>query len=171
MSDQPDDRRGFLGMTLLGVTAGTLAGSASSTSGAEQAQAGAGPKGLFPQGAPAAARGYSPGVSAEGQRLIFVSGQGPADMKADMETQIRQTMERIGLVLKEGGASWRDVVMVRSYFTDIARDLPIFRKVRTEFYQQPYPASTAVGVTALATPDLHVEIEAIAVVSTMVQKL
>jgi enamine deaminase RidA (YjgF/YER057c/UK114 family) len=52
---------------------------------------------------------------------------------------------------------------VRSYFMNITRDLPIFRKVRREYLKQPYPASTAVGVTALAFPGLEIEIEAIAV--------
>jgi enamine deaminase RidA (YjgF/YER057c/UK114 family) len=121
-------------------------------------------RGLFPEGAPAAAPGYSPGVAAEGRRVVFVSGQGPQDLKADMETQVRQTFDRIGLVLKAGGASFRDVVMVRAYFVHLARDLPVYRKVRTDYLAEPYPASTAVGVTELAIPGLEVEIEAVAVV-------
>jgi enamine deaminase RidA (YjgF/YER057c/UK114 family) len=67
-------------------------------------------------------------------------------------------------VLEAAGASWSNVVMIRSYFVNIQRDLPLLRKVRREFLVEPYPASTAVGVTALATPDLHVEIEAIAMI-------
>jgi enamine deaminase RidA (YjgF/YER057c/UK114 family) len=121
--------------------------------------------GLSPEGAPAADVGYSPGIAAAGRRVIFVSGQGPEDYDADLETQIRQTFHRIGAVLKAGGAGFRDIAMMRSYFVNIQRDLPIFRKVRREFLVKPYPASTAVGVTALATPRLQVEIEAIAVVA------
>jgi enamine deaminase RidA (YjgF/YER057c/UK114 family) len=92
-----------------------------------------------------------------------VSGQGPSDVKAAMELQIRQTFDRIGLVLKAGGASFRDVVMMRAYFVHLARDLPIYRQVRRDYLAEPYPASTAVGVTELATPGLEVEIEAVAV--------
>jgi enamine deaminase RidA (YjgF/YER057c/UK114 family) len=121
--------------------------------------------GLYPEGAPAADVGYSPGIAAAGPRVIFVSGQGPADYDADMEVQIRQTFQRIGAVLKAGGTSFRDVAMMRSYFVNIQRDLAVFRKVRREFLTKPYPASTAVGVTALATPRLQVEIEAIALVA------
>jgi enamine deaminase RidA (YjgF/YER057c/UK114 family) len=121
-------------------------------------------QGLYPAGAPAAASGYSPGIRAEGQRVIFVSGQGPDDLKAGMEAQIRQTFDRIGLVLRAGGASFRDVVMVRAYFVHLARDLPVYRKVRKDYLSEPYPASTAVGVTELAIPGLEVEIEAIAIV-------
>jgi len=120
-------------------------------------------QGLYPQGAPAAASGYSPGIRVEGRRVIFVSGQGSKDLKADIEVQIRQTFDRIGMVLKAGGASFRDVVMLRAYFVHLSRDLPAYRKVRQDYLSEPYPASTAVGVTELAIPGLGVEIEAVAV--------
>ena len=84
-------------------------------------------------------------------------------MDADMEKQIRQTFERIGKVLEAAGGSLKNVVMLRSYFVDIARDLPVYRKVRKEYLSKPYPGSTAVGVTALAIPGLQIEIEAVAV--------
>jgi enamine deaminase RidA (YjgF/YER057c/UK114 family) len=121
-------------------------------------------KGLFPQGAPAAASGYSPGIVATGKRVVLVSGQGPQDLKADMEMQMRQTFDRIGLVLKAGGASFRNVVMLRAYFVHLSRDLPAYRKVRLDYLVEPYPASTAVGVTELAIQGLEIEIEAIAIV-------
>jgi enamine deaminase RidA (YjgF/YER057c/UK114 family) len=76
---------------------------------------------------------------------------------------LRQTFNRIGLVLKAGGASFRNVVMLRAYFVHLTRDLPVYRKVRTEFLLEPYPASTAVGVTELAIQGLEIEIEAIAI--------
>jgi enamine deaminase RidA (YjgF/YER057c/UK114 family) len=158
------DRRNFVGLALLGATAGCLTESSLNAGEADDEKASARLQGLFPQDAPAAAPGYSPGIRAEGKRVIFVSGQGPKDLDSDMETQIRQTFERIGLVLKAGGASFRDVVMMRAYFVHLARDLPAYRKVRKEFLGEPYPASTAVGVTELAIPGLQVEIEAIAIV-------
>lgn len=120
-------------------------------------------KGLYPKSAPSADVGYSPGIEVEGRKLIFVSGQGPRDLQADMETQMRQTFERIAEVLQEAGATMDDIVIVRSYFVNMSRDLPVFRKVRKEFLSQPYPASTAVGTTELAIPGLQIEIEAVAV--------
>jgi enamine deaminase RidA (YjgF/YER057c/UK114 family) len=94
---------------------------------------------------------------------VFVSGQGPADVKAEMEVQIRQTFERIGAVLNAAGASFRNVVMLRGYFLHLSRDMTIYRKVRKEFLVEPYPASTTMGVTELAVEGLQVEIEAIAI--------
>jgi enamine deaminase RidA (YjgF/YER057c/UK114 family) len=156
-------RRNFLGGALLGVAGGSMAVlPATTVTGAESETK---PKltGLSPADAPAADIGYTPGILAEGRKLVFVSGQGPRDLDAEMETQIRQTLERIGKVLEAAGGSLKNVVMLRSYFVNIARDLPIYRKVRKEYLSKPYPASTAVGVTALATPQLQIEIEAVAV--------
>ncbi len=120
-------------------------------------------KALHPEGAPAADVGYSPALIARGQRLLLMSGQGPKDRTADMETQIRQTFDKLGVLLKAAGASFDNVVMVRSYWVHLQRDLAIFRKVRRDYLVEPFPASTAVGVTELATPGLELEIEAVAV--------
>jgi enamine deaminase RidA (YjgF/YER057c/UK114 family) len=159
-----DDRRALLGLAFLGAGAGGLHALAATTAKADDEKSGPRLQGLYPEGAPAAASGYSPGIRAEGHRVIFVSGQGPKDLKADMEVQIRQTFDRIGLVLKAGGASFRDVVMLRAYFVHLARDLPVYRKVRKDYLAPPYPASTSVGVTELAIPELEIEIEAVAIV-------
>jgi enamine deaminase RidA (YjgF/YER057c/UK114 family) len=117
---------------------------------------------LHPEGAPVADSGYSAGILAEGKKLIVVSGQG-GDLAADMETQMRQAFERIGAVLGAAGASFENVVLLRAYFVHFGRDLPIYRMVRKEYLKEPYPASTAVGVTELAPEGNEIEIEAQAV--------
>ena len=95
---------------------------------------------------------------------MFVSGQGPKDLKADMETQVRQTFDRIGLVLKAAGALFADVVMLRAISsTSTGTSRPIAR-CALEYLREPYPASTAVGVTELAVAGLEIEIEAVAIV-------
>jgi enamine deaminase RidA (YjgF/YER057c/UK114 family) len=119
---------------------------------------------LHPPDAPPDDAGYTPGILAEGQRIVFVSGQGPRDLNADVETQIRQTFERIRIILATAGASMKDIVVLRSYFVHFGRDLPVYRKVRKEYLSAPYPASTAVGVTELAPPGNTIEIEAVAVI-------
>lgn len=121
-------------------------------------------RGLYPDGAPASDAGYSPGIEARPGRLVFVAGQGPRDLEADMETQMHQTFQRIGQVLEAAGASFADIVMMRSYFVHIERDLPVLRKVRREYLSAPYPASSAIGVPALAIRGLEIEIEAQAIV-------
>jgi enamine deaminase RidA (YjgF/YER057c/UK114 family) len=54
--------------------------------------------------------------------------------------------------------------MMRAYFVHLNRDLAAYRTVRMEYLKEPYPASTAVGVTELAVAGLEIEIEAIAIV-------
>jgi enamine deaminase RidA (YjgF/YER057c/UK114 family) len=157
MSRKTTNRRAFLAASLLGV-AGVTSASAADTGGKAKIT------GITPEGAPAA-DGYSHGIVAEGGgKIIFVSGRGPRDRKADMETQIRQTLENVAKVLESAGASMKDVVILRGYFTNLPRDLAAYRKVRKEFFSKPYPASTSLGVSSLATADLQVEIEAVAIV-------
>jgi len=158
------DRRAFLTTALFGVSAGipAVAKAASQPEGP-----GTGPKfkilGINPPDAPPADVGYTPGILAEGQRLVFISGQGPRDYDANMETQFRQTFERIKVILEQAGGSMKNLVILRAYFVHFARDLPVYRKIRKEYLVKPYPASTAVGVTELAPPGNQIEIEAVAV--------
>lgn len=157
----PQERRAFMTGTIAGLAGGAAMLAASTATAASNVKL----TGLDPDAAPAADSGYTPGIKAEGgQTVIFVSGQGPEDYNIDMETQMRQTFDRIGKVLAEAGAGFENVVILRSYFVDIARDLPAYRKVRKEYLKQPYPASTAVGTPALAIPGLMIEIEAVAVI-------
>jgi len=158
------DRRAFLTTALLGVSAGIPA-VAKAGSQPERAAPGAKFKimGINPPDAPPADVGYTPGIMAEGQRLVFISGQGPRDYDANMETQFRQTFERIKVILEQAGGSMKNLVILRAYFVQFARDLPVYRKVRKEYLVKPYPASTAVGVTELAPAGNQIEIEAVAV--------
>lgn len=153
-------RRAFIAGTLAGMGGVSLTGLSASAQTSKTSKGKL--TGLVPADAPPT-DGYTPGIAVEGRRMVFVSGRGPRDHKADMETQIRQTLENIAKVLEVAGATMADVVILRAYFLNIQRDLPIYRKVRKEFFSKPYPASTSVGVAALAGADLQVEIEAVAV--------
>lgn len=155
MARRNTNRRAFIAGAMLGV-AGLSASADESKPKARITE-------VAPPGVPGPEFAFSPGILAEGRKLLFVSGRGPRDRKADMETQIRQTFESIGKVLDAAGASMKDVVILRAYFVNLGRDLAAYRKVRKEFLSRPYPASTTIGVAALAVPDLQVEIEAVAV--------
>jgi enamine deaminase RidA (YjgF/YER057c/UK114 family) len=161
-NDDTRARRDVLRGAMLAATGGLFLGTTIQAE--DAAPGGAQRQALHPDGAPAADVGYSPAILASGQRLLFISGQGSVDVKADMETQIRQTFDRIGILLKAAGASFANVVIVRSYWVHLKRDLPIFRKVRLDYLVKPYPASTAVGTTELAIDGLELEIEVVAVV-------
>ena len=159
------DRRAFLSATVLGLAGGipSIAKAAEDSKADPSRAKSARITGLNPPDAPAADVGYTPGILAEGQRLVFISGQGPRDYNADMETQFRQTFERIKVILQQAGGTMANIVILRAYFAHFSRDLPVYRKVRKEYLLKPYPASTAVGVTELAPPGNQIEIEAVAV--------
>ena len=159
-------RRKFLGGALAGMAAGSLGTlsaapkpASATTEDYKFKRTVLAPGGLLPDDS-----GYSQGILADAGRMVCVSGQGPNNLFAEMETQLRQTMENIGRVLKEAGASFDNVVFIRGYFVHIARDLPIYRKVRKDYLVKPYPASSCVGVTELAIKGLEIEIEAMAII-------
>ena len=100
--------------------------------------------------------------------ILFVSGQVPLDddgnlvAPGDFDGQARRTFENLGLVLDEAGGTFGDIVKVTVYLTDMAR-LPDYGRIKAEYIRGRPPASTAVGVTALAIPGLMIEVEATAV--------
>ena len=65
-------------------------------------------------------------------------------------------------MLEAGGSSLDRVVKVTIFLTDMA-NFPKIVELRGKWFTPPYPADTIVEVTALALPELELEIEAIAV--------
>ncbi len=112
---------------------------------------------------------YSLGISVSHGRLVFISGivamdeNGNVIAPGDMETQTRHIFDRMDDLLREAGADFRDVVKITTYVTDMSQ-YAAFSKVRGEVFQDGYPASATVGVSALVFDGLVVEVEAIAVV-------
>jgi len=99
---------------------------------------------------------------------IWVSGQvgmGARGIPPVFADQARQAFENLKRVLKTAGATLGDVVELVTYHTDMG-EMPDFSQVKSEFFPENYPAWTAVGVSALALPDLHIEIRATAVVGS-----
>jgi enamine deaminase RidA (YjgF/YER057c/UK114 family) len=90
------------------------------------------------------------------------TGVGPAD---DITAQTQDALRRIKIALGKAGASLNDVVRTRIYVTDISR-WPEVAKVHARVFGQVRPAATMVQVAALIAPELLVEIEADAYVST-----
>lgn len=99
--------------------------------------------------------------------LIFVSGQAALDLEGqlvgigDFDAQAAQAFDNLRAVLEAGGSGLDKVIKVTIYLTDMAH----FEKIvalRQQFFSSPYPADTLVEVSALALPELMIEIEAIA---------
>jgi enamine deaminase RidA (YjgF/YER057c/UK114 family) len=103
-------------------------------------------------------------------RTIYIAGQlgldldnklvgGPGDFRA----QCAKAFENLGYALISAGATFKDVVKINNYLTDISH-IGIFRDVRDKFLNtKAPPASTTVAISQLARPGALFEIEAIAV--------
>ncbi len=105
------------------------------------------------------------------QRTIFCAGQASIDEEGrpvhpeDMRAQITQAMDNLETVLREAGAQLSDVVRLNIYTTDVDRFFEAFDAAVSRLAETGCrPASTLLGVTRLAFPELLVEIEATAVV-------
>ena len=108
---------------------------------------------------------YSPAVRVD--RTIYVSGQigrnEDLEVVTGSEAQIVQAFENLKKVLEAAGATMNDIVDLTTFHTDM-RDLSLFMKVKDRYLAKHYPASTAIGASALGgVPGLIVEIKAIAV--------
>jgi reactive intermediate/imine deaminase len=111
------------------------------------------------------ARGYSHAVKVG--NTVYVAGQIAFDKdgnvvgKGDIRAQAEQVFRNLQAVLAAAGASFKDVVKINTYLTR-AQDIPAVREVRSKYLATEPPASTLVVISALALPDLLIEVEAVA---------
>ena len=81
----------------------------------------------------------------------------------DVEAQARQVFANLDRALAAADASFADVIKLNFYLTDILQ-LETVRAIRAEYLEVARPpASTVVQVSALAMPDLMIEVEAWAI--------
>jgi enamine deaminase RidA (YjgF/YER057c/UK114 family) len=116
--------------------------------------------------------GYTHIVVAQPGKLVYVSGQvalnaaGEIVGKGDLRAQVTQVMENLKTALAAAGATPERIIKVNYYVVNLKQDqLPVIREVRNRYFSAEHPpASTLVGVTALAREEFMIEIEAIAAI-------
>ncbi len=116
--------------------------------------------------------GYSHVVTARGGQMVFIAGQVAFDAKGnlvgkdDLRTQATQVFENLRVALEAAGATFADVVKMNTYIVNYKPEhRQVLREVRGQYLatEKP-PASTLIGVQALAVEGLLIEVEAIAMV-------
>ncbi len=95
---------------------------------------------------------YSAAVKSGG--FLFVSGQvgsrEDGSPEPDLENQLRLAFTHLNSVLAAAGCSFDDVVDFTLLVVDPENLMPIFFKVKDEFWgEPPYPTLTGIGVTWL----------------------
>ena len=121
-------------------------------------------KAIVTDKAPAAIGPYSQAIQI-GQ-LLFTSGQIPIDpetgalVEGGIQEQARQSLNNIKAILNAAGTNMGAVVKTTVFLQDM-NDFAAMNEVYAEFFQEPYPARSAVQVGRLPK-DALVEIETVA---------
>ena len=114
--------------------------------------------------APAAIGPYSQAIQVG--NLVYTSGQIPIDpatgafAEGGIREQTRQSLTNVQAILEEVGLTMGSVVKTTVFMADMS-DFAEMNAVYAEFFQEPYPARSAVAVKTLPKGAL-VEIEVIA---------
>ena len=115
--------------------------------------------------------GFSQVVVASGRKMVFISGQTAWDAHKNIVggdnvlEQARQAFRNLETALEAAGGTLKDVVALRIYVVDYEAESGTGVGIGlTEFFSSENPpASTWIGVSALAEPEFLIEIEATAV--------
>jgi len=116
--------------------------------------------------------GFSQIVIASGGRTVYLSGQVAWDAEqqivgpGDLRVQTRQALENVKTAMAAAGGRLEDVVSMRIYIVEeaLGESRHISQALRDYFPAHQAPATTWIGVRALANPEFLIEVEAIGVI-------
>jgi enamine deaminase RidA (YjgF/YER057c/UK114 family) len=97
---------------------------------------------------------YISGTTSRANDLKTIQGSGAYE-------QAKAIFTKIGHCLEAAGGKIDDIVKIVIYVTNIKDNTEIWR-ARKEFFSGDFPTSTLVQVAALASPEILLEIDAIA---------
>jgi 2-iminobutanoate/2-iminopropanoate deaminase len=125
------------------------------------------PNSLFPS----LPHGFSQVVIASGKKMVFISGQTAWDVRKNIVggdsvlEQARQALRNLGMAIEAAGGTSKDIVALRIYIVNYQAEgaTAVGTALREFFSRENPPASTWIGVSALAAPEFLIEIEATAV--------
>jgi len=115
---------------------------------------------------------YTQIVTSTGATTIHIAGQVAFDTEGnvvgvgDFKAQVTKTFDNLRLALEAAGAGVKDLVRMRYFIVNYNPDCleDMVPAMAAFFGDVPAPASTLLGVAALYTPELMIEIDATAVI-------
>lgn len=121
---------------------------------------------------PSVQYGFSQIVTASGGQTVYLSGQVAWDAEQqivggeELGAQTRQALRNIDVAMQAAGGSLADVVSMRIYIVKekLGEMAAVSAALKEFFPAERAPATTWVGVYALADPAFLVEIEAVGVI-------
>ena len=133
-----------------------------------QAQA-TGPRFINPAGL-SRPTGYTHVVLSPDGRTAYIAGQVAYDSAGkvvggqDFQAQAAQVFANLAIALGSVGATFQDVMKTTTYLTDL-KNVAALREIRAQHFDADHPpANTLIPVSALARPELLLEIEAVVAV-------
>src|SRR5438034_10878764 len=104
--------------------------------------------------------GFSQVVIATGRKMVFISGQTAWDPRKNIVggdsvlEQARQAFRNLQTAIEAAGGTLKDVVALRIYIVDCqGESTTAVGTALREFFSGNPPASTWIGVSALAVPE------------------
>ena len=115
--------------------------------------------------------GFSQVVVASGRKMVFISGQTAWDPRKNIVggdsvlEQARQAFRNLRKAIEAAGGTLKEIVALRIYIVNYQPEsaTAVGTALREFFSPENPPASTWIGVSALAAPEFLIEIEATAV--------
>ncbi len=101
---------------------------------------------------------------------VYLSGQIPLIpdtmvlVDGDISQQINQVFLNLAAVCEAAGGTLQDIVKLNIFLTDLSA-FPVVNEIMAQYFQQPYPARAAIGVSQLPK-DAEVEMDAIMVLNS-----
>jgi len=113
--------------------------------------------------------------------LLFLSGIGPRQSgkrdipgvilnedgsiaSYDIAIQCRSTFDNIKLIVEASGSSWRNLVDVTVFLTNMKDDFEIYNSIYAEYFADNQPCRTTVEINRLPTP-IAIELKCIATIT------
>jgi 2-iminobutanoate/2-iminopropanoate deaminase len=97
---------------------------------------------------------FTPGILVDG--TLYVAGFSGEDPKTgvipeEFETEVKQVLDKIGVILKEADMDYKDVVSVQVYLTD----MELFERMNVvyrTYFDEPRPTRSIMGIKSLIGP-------------------
>lgn len=124
---------------------------------------------LVPDDAPLDELAYSGAIAVEleGATRVYLSGIVAKEPLSGLTDQTEAIFETITEYLAEVGGTMDDIVRLEIFFEEphlTDENLITVHEVRQDFFEPPYPASTAVEVSSLVRDERYLEVQADAVI-------